>query len=393
MMKQFLAFSIVILLTVSGCNELENTPLVTTDGKPNPVQNIQVENLPGGARISYTLPPDKDFSYVEAVFASHESGEKRTVKSSLYKNFVELEGFAVEGEYQIDLYSVNRSEVKSNPVSATIKPLTAPISTVFDSLQIREDFGGVNVQVFNDPENEYILYTLLKDDQGAWTVYDRLYTKAKYRNYSVRGLEPEEMEFAFVLADKWENLSDTLKLMLTPYYEEQFEKDWLALHLPGDAWEGAYGLTLDKLWDGSLANVDYFIGNIPTPPLPNHFTIDLRKPLKISRMKVNQYTFGYQYGLGNPKTFEIWGSNDPPADGGWDNWTLLLQAESIKPSGLPGTAFTNEDTAYAVAGEEYDFPLETDTYRYIRFKTIKTWGGSENILLHEITLWGQNPNR
>lgn len=383
----------VVLLAVTGCSDIVNEPLVMNGDKPAPVSNIQVENLPGGAKISYTLPPNKDFSYVEAVFASHESGEKRVVKSSQYKNFVELEGFATEDEYEVELYSVNRSEVKSDPVKTVIKPLTAPITTVFNSLQVREDFGGVNIQVFNDLEKEYILYTLLKDDEGKWTVYDRLYMKSKYRNYSVRGLEPEEMDFAFVLTDKWKNSSDTLQMALTPFYEEQFEKDWLALHLPGDSWEGAYGLTLDKLWDGSLANIDYFIGNLPVAPLPNHFTIDLRKPLKISRMKVNQYTFGYQYGLGNPRTFEIWGSNDPPANGSWDNWTLLLQAESIKPSGLPGTAFTNEDTAYAVAGEEYDFPLETGAYRYIRFRTIRTWGGSENILLHEITFWGQNPNR
>src|SRR5690606_977418 len=136
-----------------------------------------------------------DFSYVEAVFASHESGEKRVVKSSQYKNFVELEGFATEDEYEVELYSVNRAEVKSDPVKTVIKPLTAPITTVFNSLQVREDFGGVNIQVFNDLEKEYILYTLLKDDEGKWTVYDRLYMKSKYRNYSVRGLEPEEMDF------------------------------------------------------------------------------------------------------------------------------------------------------------------------------------------------------
>lgn len=391
-MKKLLFF-LVAIVAVSACSEMAHEPLVTGGGKPTPVRNIQVENLPGAARISYTLPSEQDFAYVEAVFVSHQSGRKRIVKSSLYKNFVELEGFATEQEYEVELFSVNRSETKSDPVKTVIKPLTAPIKTVFDALEVREDFGGVNIQVFNDAEREYVLYTLLKNEDNEWTVYDRLYMKSKYRNYSVRGLEPEAMDFAFVLSDKWNNLSDTLELTLTPFYEEQFEKNWLALHLPGDAWEGAYGLTLDKLWDGSLANVDYFIGNIPTPPLPNHFTVDLRKPLKISRMKVNQYTFGYQYGLGNPREFEIWGSNDPPADGSWTNWSLLLECESIKPSGLPGTAFTNEDTAYAVAGEEFDFPLETEAYRYIRFRTKKTWGGSENILLHEITFWGQNPNR
>lgn len=370
---------------------MEHEPLAKKEGKPNPVADISVENLPGGAKISYVLPSGKDFSYVEAVYASNASGEKRIIKSSLYKNFVELEGFAREDAYEVELYTVNRSETRSDPVKVMVKPLKSPILTVFEQLKVQVDFGGVNIQVFNELLKEYIVHTLLKDESGRWIVYDRLYTKAKYRNYSVRGLKPKETEFAFVLSDKWKNLSDTLKLSLTPIYEEQFEKNWVALQLPGDAWKGAYGLTLDKLWDGSLAAVDYFIGDLPVPPLPNHFTIDLKKPLKISRMKTNQYVFGYQYGLGSPSLFEIWGSNAPPEDGSWNNWTLLLECKSVKPSGLPGTAFTNEDTAHAVAGEEFNFPLETQAYRYIRFKTIKTWGGSENLLLHEITLWGQDP--
>lgn len=384
---------LVLILVFSACNKIEHRPLVKSEGKPDPVSNIVVESLPGAAKISYSLPAQKDFLYVEAVFSSHITGEKRRVRSSLYKNFVVLEGFADEEEYKVELFTFNRSETSSDPVSVLVKPLKAPLNTVFEELKIQADFGGVNIKVFNDLLKEYVLYTMVKADNGEWVVYDRLYTKEKFRNYSVRGLEAKETEFGFVLSDKWKNRSDTLLISLTPMYEEQFKKDWVALHLPGDAWKGSYGLTLDKLWDGSLGNQNYFIGDLAGPPLPNHFTIDLKKELKISRMKVNQYTFGYQYSLGNPKLFEIWGSNDPPKDGSWNNWTLLLECESKKPSGLPGTTFTKEDTDYAVAGEEFDFPLTTSAYRYIRFKTLKTWGGSENLLLHEITLWGQNPNR
>lgn len=390
-MKSNILLIFVFLLFSLSCQEKEHEPLVKNGQVPSKLNGIEVENDFGGAKITYSLPDDYNLLYVEAVFFSRE-GEKRVVKSSLYNNFVELDGFADTSEYVVNLHTVNRSEVRSEPVAVTIKPLTPPIHTIFKTLKVSEDFGGVNARFFNEHENEYIFHTLYKNESGDWVKYDRLYTKSKERDYSVRGLPAEPIEFAFYFTDSWKNHSDTLITTITPLYEEKLDKSlWKHLPLDNDTYEPHYSnRPISKVWDDGFTGSEYFIGKLPSPsPFPHWFTIDLGQEVKFSRLTVYQYAFGYEYQLGNPRTYEIWGSNNPSQDGNWDDWTLLMKCESIKPSGSGTGVKTAEDDAYARAGENYNFPLEADTYRYIRFKTIRSWTGAENLLLAELTLYGQ----
>src|SRR5690606_37331026 len=100
---------------------------------------------PGVAKVTYSILNDETLLYVKAIFESHQ-GVEREVKSSIYKNYIELDGFGDTNEYQVKLYAVNRSEVSSEPTSFTIRPLTPPIHTVFETLEVSEDFGGVNTK-------------------------------------------------------------------------------------------------------------------------------------------------------------------------------------------------------------------------------------------------------
>lgn len=390
-MKSNILLIFVFLLFSSSCQEKEHGPLVKSGKTPSKLSGIEVENINGGARITYSLPDDYDLLYVLAVFSSRE-GEERVVKSSLYKNYVVLDGFADTSEYVVNLYTVNRSEKRSEPVATTIHPLTPPIHTVFQSLKVSEDFGGVNVNFVNEPEKEYIFHTLYKDESGEWVNYDRLYTKSKTRDYSVRGLPSEPTEFAFYFTDRWKNHSDTLVKTLTPLYEEKLDKSiWKHLPLDNDTYiPQSYGWRFTNAFDGDFNSL--FYQKLSGASMPNWFTLDLGRKNKFSRMVVHQAPTSrasYSYNYGTPRLYEIWGSNDPSWDGSWDNWTLLLECESIKPSGSAVGVTTAEDRAYAMAGENYNFPLTAGKYRYIRFKTLKSWTGAENLMLTELTLYGQ----
>src|SRR5699024_4386341 len=101
------------------------------------------------------------------------------------------------------VYTVNRSEVRSDPVNVTIQPLISPIELAFGTLKTGQDFGGVNIQFDNEEGIEFVLYVLTKDEEDAWQIYDRLYTTEKQPNYTSRGLEAEKQEFAFYFQDKW----------------------------------------------------------------------------------------------------------------------------------------------------------------------------------------------
>jgi len=390
-MKILLSVILIGCLLIYGCKEKEIEPLVKNSNKPGMITNVKVTNGNGEVKITYTLPDDLDMLYVEAVF-SINGGEKRTVKSSIYSNNLLLEGFADMEEHEVTLYAVNRSENRSEPVTIKVKPLIAPIHTVFATLKVAETFGGVSMQIINELQKEYVVNTLFKNDDGEWVAYDRLYTNAKEKEHAVRGLPAKPTEFAFFLVDKWKNHSDTLRTNITPLFEALLDKNlWKHYPLPSDTYTPEFASwEISNLWKGGTASIFYQKPGANVL-LPNWFTIDLGKRYKFSRIKVNQLSHAnaWMFASGAPKTFEIYGSNGPAPDGSWTSWTLLSGFQSVKPSGGALGALSNEDIAVAKEGENFIFPLGTLPYRYIRFKTLTTWAGVTNVMISELTLWGQ----
>jgi hypothetical protein len=383
----------MVCMGLHGCKEDVNGLLSKDGNNPGTLRNTKVENLPGAAKITYALPDDLDLLYVEAVFSY--KGVENTVRSSLYKNFVLLEGFVDTNPHEVKLLAVTKADKRSEPITVTIQPLTSPLVTVYESLKIKEDFGGINMSFENKAGAEYIYHTMIKNANGEWVEYDRLYSKAEARSYSVRGLPSIDTEFGFYVTDRWKNNSDILKVNLVPLYEEKLDKKlWKPVYLSNDTYMPHYPeRPISKIWDDAFGDPYFFIGKLPSPTvLPHWFTFDLGKTMKLSRMKFYQYVHtNIPFGSTNVKQFELWGTAEIPAqNGSWDQWKLLLEGESIKPSGSALGTFTAEDLQYAVAGEDYVFSLDALPVRYLRFKSIRTWGGTDNIGIAEITIWGQD---
>lgn len=117
---------------------------------------------------------------------------------------------------------------------------------------------------------------------------------------------------------------------------------------------------------------------------------------KLSRIVIWDYpeyvgSGGYDrayYYLGCPRRFEIWGSTDPPEDGSWDNWHKLGEYEEVKPSGLPYGQQNDEDYTTANAGVSWDFDINAPRVRYLRFKSLENWGGTTNLGIAEVQIYG-----
>lgn len=391
-MKKLLVYFACIALLFSSCESLEHTPASGDLAAPSRPVVTDIESINGGAKITYSIPNDPNILYISAIFESHE-GVQREVKASVFNGVIKLEGFGDVSEYLVKLYSVSRAEVKSEPVDIVIQPLEPPIQRTFESLQVGTDFGGVNTRFSNEEEKGFVFYTLIKNEDGKWEGYDRLFTSSKSRNYSVRGFPSEPIDFAFYFRDEWGNISDTLFTNLTPLYEEELDKDlWSRYPLPSDTYTRQGSWTwIEGIWDR-----DYVTSNrvhyqqTAGAKMPNWQTIDLGKKSYFSRLVVFQHPSAartYAYNYGTPRLYEVYGSNNP--EDSWDSWTLLMECESIKPSGSPIGQRTAEDSAYAAAGENFDFPSGTEAYRYLRFKWIESWTGAQNLMLMEIDLFGQ----
>ena len=391
MKRKIILFSCLCSLLLLGCEQDVKSPLAHNDTVPQPPKSIQVENLSGSSKISYNLSDDIELLYVMAVFSSHE-GKERIVKSSIFKSYVILDGFGKPGEYNVTLYAVSRSEVRSEPVNVKVNPLRALVHEVYDTLDIKETFGGLNLQLKNEEEGEYTVFTLVKDSiSGQWVEYDRLYTTAKSADYSIRGFEPNPTDFAVYIMDKWKNSSDTLIANLTPLYEVQFDPSMFKDAQLADDSNAARYSPLYQLWTPGPTTY-FFMKEGVGYKLPNWVTIDLGKKYIFGRFHLNltNHANNWKYTGGTPKKFEIWGSNEPTTD--WNKWTLLGAFEIIKPSGLPLGQLSDADNKQIAIGHDFDFPFQSNSFRYIRFKTLSTFGGQPEINFREIILYGQPVN-
>lgn len=376
-------------LIMSACKKEEHSSLYGEGSTPGALTSATVKNLPGAAEITYSLPHDNNILYVKAEY-EHQPGVKREVKTSYYTNQLTVDGFGDTLEHEVKLFVVNRSEQVSAPVAVKVKPLTPPVVSVFRSLAVTADFGGLRVAYTNEAKADVAIYTLAANGTGDMEQANVNYTTLPAGLYTMRGFDSAARRFSFYVKDRYGNISDTLTGIFKPLYEKVLDKNLFRKVLlntdVGDDW----GLPMENLWNGSYTGFwDMF--HTQTKPFPMWFTFDMGITVKLSRITVWQRQTPAQdwiYNANNPKKFEIYGSNNPDPDGGWNNWTLLLTHEIVKPSGLPLGQVTQDDIAAAAKGEELTVPLDKQPVRYIRIKVLETFTNSA-INIAELSIWGQ----
>ncbi len=376
---------------VQSCQEKELGPVGGSGKAPGPVRNVVVEPGPGKVTLSYDLPDDKDLLYVKAVVSIN--GVEREVKASFYQNNLEISGFGDTNSYEVSLYAVSRSEVSSEAVRVGVVPQKPPVLLTFESLDLFEDFGGATVGFTNENEGDLNIVVLTTDEFGDWTTADILYTKRPEGYFSVRGYHVEPRKFGVYVKDRWNNTSDTLVKELTPVFEKQLDRTkFHEYRLPTDELP-AWGWVMPYIWDGIIVNNT----NVDKPGFhtnpgvwPQHFTFGLGVEARLSRFRFWQRGSWVAFTDRNVKKFELWGSNNPAPDGSYNGWTLLMEGESVKPSGEPMGTNTAEDLALVGEGEEFVFPPGTPAVKYIRMKVTETWSGANSFYIMQVAFWGDD---
>jgi len=386
-------FILYIAISLNGCKEEGRLDYLDSNAPaPAQVANVKIESLPGEVLLTYDLPNDYNLSYVQAVYEI-KPGVVREVKASIFSDTLKLDGFGDTQTYPVEIFSVGKNEKKSAPVVIDVAADTPPVKSVFETLSLVETFGGVSIRFKNQSRANFAMFVLVDTTgQGAWAPANTFYTSAMEAKYSVRGYEPEERNFAVYIQDRWENKSDTLFETLTPLFEEEIPKNtWKNMKLPGDTWESAGGgYPLEQLWNGEINWSGFASTN--SSVLPQHFTIDLGQDVLLSRLKIHQFYDGPEhfYNSSALKKFELWGSNSPDADGGWENWQYLGTFESFKPSGLPRGQHTQEDIQYGgIDGEDFEFEEQPPVIRYLRLKSLESYSSGGQVTMGELTLFGR----
>lgn len=395
MKKVFINLFLLLCFTVilSACKQDELAPLENNTTPPGQVSNILITNGPGNATLTFSLPTDKDLLYIKAVY-SLASGQIMEVKSSYYGNTLVLEGFGDVNEHEVKVYSVNRSEISSQPVIIKVKPLENPIWGVYRSLKAIADFGGLNFKATNPSKADLAIEVMVLSKGKYVPTAKNIYTAATDIDQSVRGLDTLSQKFAITIRDRWLNYSDTLFTTIKPLYETALPKNaYRAVILPTDSPQEYGGTGVDKMWDGNIIDWPSVCLTKPAVLTPQWVTVDLGKTATLSRISIWNYPEylnagrTYYYG-GNLKDFEIWGSDNPPADGSYNNWVLIGQYKSKKPSGSAYGVQTSEDYAFANAGISYNFIIGSKKVRYLRIKSLVNWQGTSFMSVSEIQVYG-----
>ena len=199
-LKQIFFLSLVVLLW-SCSEEVDQVPLEANSIAPQQISNLQVENLKGKAKLTYTLPDDEDLLYIKANYTL-PTGREMEVKASYYQNSMLLEGFTGNEDVEVEVVAVNRSEVASAPVTVTVNPLQSPIFDVYNSLDVGEAFGGIFVNAENPERMDIAILILAKNEQGEYvTDPNSIYTSTDIINGRLRGLDTLAQDFGLLTAD------------------------------------------------------------------------------------------------------------------------------------------------------------------------------------------------
>ena len=390
----------VILLVLTGgvgCSEEFTGQLPVNKGTPAQVTVLPggVENFPGGATITYQLPDETDLLYVKAVF-QRPDGSVVEEKASIFSNSLTLLGFARSVVVPVQLITVDRSRNESEPVHVEIKPEDSPIYDILESIHYREGFGGFVVGWDNPYQANVAIEVMKRDEERVYRKIETFYSSEKEPLRSVRGQQAVPSEYAILVRDMYKNYADTFKFELTPWYEEYLDKSLFEAlpysHPPFSATHGR----LTWLWDenyffaeGSSVTYFYLQAQNVSPPF---FQISLGQEAFLSRFRMWSRT-AYIYRLHSPKDIVIFGTNDPVVANNPNSpdseWIKLLEGTSFRPSGGgPDDPITEEDRAYADAGEEFEFPIENPSVRYVRFKSLISWTNTWGLHLCELSFWG-----
>jgi len=393
-MRNKILILFALIFVVASCKE-EPIGQQPIDGTaPGQVTNIVPRNIPGGAVLKYNLPIDEDLLYIKATFL--RNGELVETKASVYTDTLVIEGFGDTNPREVTLIAVDRSKNESAANTVTINPLTPPVTTITESLQLLPDFGGVHAYWENKTRAEISVTILKKDHNGEYVPHETFWSTTKDGDAASRGMDTLLGEFGVFVEDRWGNQGTVLYEDIIPFYETIFDRaKFAAIDLPGDA--GAVsGWAKNRMWNGTKGAEEGYSSPGGLGTWPHSVTIDLGVQGLISRVRIYQRAGNgdeHIFAEGNPRFFKVYGCAEGQLntnDGGWGQWTLLMDCESIKPSGLPFGQKDAEDMIRGKEGEDFINSPTNPPVRYLRLLVTQTWAGGDNFQIGEIEIFGDN---
>ena len=397
MKNKYIYILLLAAFAFTACNE---EVLDTT--APGKVTNISYKPTNGGAILTFTAPGDDDLLYVKAVY-TNSLGKEVFKVTSHYGDSIEIDGFREATPQKIKLYAVDRSNNISEAAEIEVTPMKSFIYLVQESIQMKEQLGGVRITWENPDQKTVFVYV---NFTKAGKTYERILSSALSDPVlMIRGLDPEEYSFSVTVEDFNGNKTDKMDVgTYRPLLEQKIDKStWKVLQnlsVDGDKWEG----TLASFWDDvvdtkeSGSDNSYFIINRDDNggmlKWPLDIVVDLNKTVVVNRFVVWQRAFAYvnaeQNGVStdycyykeeNMKSFSVSVSTDKLT---WNSLGTFDIGDPRDAAGVISPAKYKE----AIDGHEFNLESVSQPFRYMKFSILSNYGSETNVYGSEITLYG-----
>jgi hypothetical protein len=410
------------ILLFSNCKEDETNLEDTTP--PSQITNITCTPTNGGAVFKYTVPRDEDFLYVRAVYTL-DTGEEMFRVSSVFSDSISIEGFGKSTEQVVNLYSVDRNNNWSEPVTMKFTPLKSNPEIVLESITAFPAFSGAIFKWNNELRQKVTIFMIFEAEGKE---IQRIISSVEQAGiFNITGLDAVDYNFSVVIKDDFGNETERKSVgTITPIPDFMINKStWTFLYdelMPDSVIEYTSQLINDELvettttvfkadkngaeggwsareavwesriqmfWDEIIDDNDYFTMNYyNTGPqsCPFSYYIDLGKTVKMSRVKIWQRDtdeWAILYGNENIKTFELWISDDKIT------WEFARRATIIKPRSPIDAKNAAEDGHEFIIYE--DEPRFTKPFRYLEYRAISPFSaaGENRYGASEITIYGE----
>jgi hypothetical protein len=142
---KYLSLCALIVAFFGACEEGGRFEMSTEDNvPPSPPTNLSAKALNGGIRIYYTIPRDEDLMSIEAKCGGN------IFAVSFYTDSIDVKGLFELKEYTVEVYAVDKSGNKSQPVEVKLVPLESAISMITSTVKVVSGFGGFVVSWKNE---------------------------------------------------------------------------------------------------------------------------------------------------------------------------------------------------------------------------------------------------
>ena len=397
MKNKYIYILVLAAFAFTACNE---EVLDTT--APGKVTNISYKPTNGGAVLTFTAPDDDDLLYIKAVY-TNSLGKEVFKVTSHYGDSIEIDGFKEATPQMVKLYAVDRSNNNSEAAEIEVTPMKSFIYLVQESIQLKEQLGGVRITWENPDQKTVFVYVNFSKNGKT---YERILSSAlSAPALMIRGLDPEEYNFSVTVEDFNGNKTGKVDVgNYKPLLEQKIDKStWKVLQnlsVDGDKWEGTLASFWDDVVDTKEVNTDnsYFIINRDDNggmlKWPLDIVVDLNKTVVINRFVVWQRAFAYvnaeQNGVStdyyyykeeNMKSFSVSVSADKIT------WTSLGTFDIGDPRDAAGV-ISPAKYKEAVDGHEFNLESVSQPFRYMKFSVLSNYGSETNVYGSEITLYG-----